>query len=62
MTMTVSSTETYQIYIASLSDYNAGILHGEWVELEGLTVDDIRDRINEILATSPYAKKYGRIR
>ncbi len=33
--------------------------HGEWVELEGLSIDDIQDRINEILATSPIAKKYG---
>ena len=32
-----TASETYQIYIASLSDYNAGILHGEWIELEGLT-------------------------
>ena len=53
------ASETYQIYIASLSDYNAGILHGEWINLESLTTDDIRDRINEILASSPYAKKYG---
>ena len=60
MTKKIKSTsDTYQIYIASLSDYNAGILHGEWVELEGLSVDDIRERINEILASSPTAKKYG---
>ena len=54
-----STTDTYQIYIASLSDYNAGILHGEWVNVEGLSVEDIQDKINEILAASPYAKKYG---
>ena len=54
-----SAADTYQIYIASLSDYNAGILHGEWIELEGLSVDDIQDKINEILASSPIAKKYG---
>ena len=60
MTKKIKSTsDTYQIYIASLSDYNAGILHGEWIELEGLSVDDIRERINEILASSPTAKKYG---
>ena len=58
MTMTSVSPD-YQIYIASLSDYNAGILHGEWINLEGLSVDDIYDRINEILKASPTAKKYG---
>ena len=59
MTMQNNSTETYRIYIASLSDYNAGILHGKWIELNGLTVDEIWDEINKILETSPYAKKYG---
>jgi antirestriction protein len=49
----------YQIYIASLSDYNAGILHGKWINVEGLTVDDIQKEINEILASSPYTAKYG---
>ena len=58
MTMTNVSPD-YQIYIASLSDYNAGILHGEWVGLEGLSVDDIHDKINAILKTSPTAKKWG---
>ena len=60
MTKKITSVaDTYQIYIASLSDYNAGILHGEWIELEGLSVDDIQGRINEILSASPIAKKYG---
>ena len=58
MTMTNVSPD-YQIYIASLSDYNAGILHGEWINLEGLSVDDIQDKINAILKASPIAKKYG---
>ncbi len=60
MTKNITSTETYRIYIASLSDYNAGILHGAWIDLTGLTIDDIQDGINEILeASPPYAKKYG---
>lgn len=50
---------TYQIYIASLSDYNAGILHGKWIELEGKDVCDIQKEIDRILADSPYADKYG---
>jgi antirestriction protein len=56
-----SSTQTYQIYVASLLDYNAGILHGKWIGLESLTTDDIQDEINDMLKTSPYAKQYGEV-
>lgn len=50
---------TYQIYIASLGDYNAGILHGRWIELDGKNINDLREEINGILETSPYANQYG---
>ena len=56
-----SSSETYQIYIASLSDYNAGILHGKWVNVEGLSTEEIQEEINEILRKSPYTKQYGKV-
>ncbi|MEL7222659.1 MAG: antirestriction protein ArdA, partial [Bacteroidota bacterium] len=56
-----TTTETYQIYVASLSDYNAGILHGKWIELDGLTTDDIQEEINQILQSSPYAKQYDEV-
>lgn len=49
----------YKIYVASLSDYNAGILHGKWIELEGLSTDDIQDEVNDILKSSPYSKETG---
>lgn len=52
-------TMTYQIYVASLSDYNAGILHGKWIELDRKDTDEILKEIDQILAESPYAKKYG---
>lgn len=56
-----TSTDTYQIYVASLSDYNAGILHGKWIDLEGLSQDDLQEEINQILESSPYAKQYGEV-
>ena len=56
-----TSTDTYQIYVASLSDYNAGILHGKWIELDGLTTDDIQEEINQMLQSSPYAKQYDEV-
>ncbi|MEO0627023.1 MAG: antirestriction protein ArdA [Bacteroidota bacterium] len=52
---------TYRIYIASLSDYNAGILYGRWIDLEGKTEDDLQDEINAILEASPYTRQYGDI-
>ncbi|GAA6614928.1 antirestriction protein ArdA [Scytonema sp. NUACC26] len=40
-----------QIYIACLASYNAGYLHGEWVDANQ-DVDAIREEISKILATS----------
>ena len=54
-----TSTDTYQIYVASLSDYNVGILHGKWIDLDGLSTDEIQEEINQILQSSPYTKQYG---
>ena len=56
-----SSTDNYQIYVASLLDYNASILHGKWIDLDGLSKDDIQEEINQILQTSPYTKQYGEV-
>jgi antirestriction protein len=50
---------TYRIYVASLSDYNAGILHGSWIDLDGKDADDLQDEVNAILKDSPYAEQYG---
>ena len=48
--MKKTSQDQYQIYVASLSDYNAGILHGKWITIEDKDIDDIQDEINQILA------------
>lgn len=42
-----------RIYVASLSDYNAGVLHGVWIDVEGLTEDDIMEQVEAMLAESP---------
>jgi antirestriction protein len=53
-------TSEYRIYVASLSDYNNGVLHGRWIDIDGTTtVDEIWDEVNEMLAESPTAKKHG---
>ena len=45
------SEQTPRIYVACLASYNAGILHGEWIELDGS--EDVHERIEQILEASP---------
>jgi antirestriction protein len=44
--------ERPRIYVASLTDYNAGILHGAWIDATD-DVDGMQDEINKMLARSP---------
>lgn len=49
-----TQTATPRIYVASLSDYVAGRLVGQWIDLdETTTADDIQEAITAMLATSP---------
>ena len=48
------------IYVASLSDYNGGILHGRWIACE-YGADHVWDEVQAMLAESPYQKQYGDI-
>lgn len=43
--------ETPRIYVASLADYNAGRLHGRWIDANQ-SADAIREEIAEMLAES----------
>jgi antirestriction protein len=47
-----------RIYIASLSDYNAGILHGVWLPAAD-EPEAIQGRISSMLADSPTTRRYG---
>lgn len=47
-----------RIYVASLSDYNNGILHGEWIDA-GQEPDQIHTEVEAMLKKSPAARKYG---
>lgn len=52
--------EDFKIYVASLSDYNAGILHGIWIDFNNLTsAEDIQTQVNNMLKESPILKKLG---
>lgn len=50
-----------RIYVASLSDYNNGILHGTWIDLSGKSVEDVEEEIKEMLKASkdPYAEEWS---
>lgn len=54
--------DTPRIYVASLSDYNAGTLHGTWIDLEpDMSADEIMEQIESMLADSnePYAEEWA---
>jgi antirestriction protein len=38
--------------VASLADYNAGILHGQWIDAAS-DLEDLQAVVNDMLATSP---------
>lgn len=51
-------TDVPRIWIGSLSDYNNGVLHGEWIDA---TQDEaeVQRQIAEVLVRSPTAAKHG---
>ncbi|TWT44472.1 Antirestriction protein (ArdA) [Phycisphaerae bacterium RAS1] len=48
---TTPATETPRIYVASLADYNAGYLHGCWIDANQ-PVEAIREAVAKMLAAS----------
>ena len=52
--------EEIRIYIADLSAYNNGKLHGVWINATD-ELDDIQDQINDMLSKSPegFAEEYA---
>lgn len=51
-------TDRPRIWVGSLSDYNNGILHGEWLDA-AREPDEIWADITRMLAASPTAARYG---
>lgn len=51
--MNTTTTAAIRIYVASLSDYNAGRLLGRWIDIDADTTgDDVRIQIAEMLSES----------
>lgn len=46
------------IYVGSLLDYNAGLLHGEWIDAT-LPPSRVLARIADLLARSPTTRRTG---
>ena len=59
MTAALVSSLECSIYVASLSDYNAGIHHGQWIDCLDDS-DSVQDQIAAMLAESPTAREEGR--
>ena len=51
------ATDT-RIYVASLSDYNDGRLHGAWIDADG-EPDDLDEQVQAMLARSPMRSEAG---
>lgn len=51
--MVTTKTDTPRIWAGCLAAYNNGILHGEWIDIDGLTADEIGEAVAAVLAASP---------
>jgi antirestriction protein len=51
------STVHPAVFIASLTDYVNGILHGRWVDARSITA--MADALTEVLASSPWTARTG---
>lgn len=49
-----------RIYVASLSDYNAGVLHGEWIHAD-VGTEAVQETIGQMLEESPTAEATGEV-
>lgn len=51
------TTDTPRIYVASLTDYNAGTLHGAWIDADQ-DADTIAEAVAAMLRKSPEARRF----
>lgn len=56
--MTTTTAGPIRIYVASLSAYNAGTLHGEWIDADQ-TADEIWAEVQAMLAECPENNRHG---
>ena len=49
--MQTTTQSPIRIYVACLASYNAGVLHGAWIDVSG-DIDDMQEQINDMLTAS----------
>jgi len=51
----------FRCYVADLAAYDSGRLIGEWIDLDGLSADEIRDAVAGVISRSPFpgAEEYA---
>ena len=49
--MSITATTTARIYVACLASYNAGILHGEWIDVTD-DLEEMQESIDAMLSRS----------
>ena len=47
-------TTDRRIYVACLASYNEGILHGVWIDVDGMDADDIQAEVDKLLLSSKF--------
>lgn len=53
-------SEERRIYVASLTDYNSGILHGKWLALDDFAdLEALQEAVDNMLKESPTMKETG---
>ena len=55
-------SEERRIYVASLADYNSGILHGKWLDLDDFAdLEGLQEAVKAMLKESPIMKETGEL-
>ena len=56
-----TATASPRIYVACLASYNAGTLHGVWIDLDGKDADEVHEEIQAMLKASgePGAEEFA---
>ena len=49
----IDDDQTSRVYVACLASYNAGVLHGRWIDVDGMDEEDIGEEIEKVFKTSP---------
>lgn len=51
----------FRCYVADLAAYNAGRMIGQWIDLDGLTADEIKEAVQAVIDASPFpgAEEYA---